>query len=333
MNIQKINPKSNLHYTELQLELLAFQACYSNSLYCSKLDENTTEGQLRFLLPQHEYFHQYFVLADCESQLFREKSRGLSGGSYLLATLLNRKDAKNRKGKEAVEALGDFYKLKTDTTFNNFFFFKYGIKSDIDNTPEWLMSKSSTDKANYLHRMVADALRDLMPYFADACLDYNVLPDFPLENGRIDSNDDQCLRPVHGVDESLSHCVNPQTQDQIVHAYTYMEKIDESASSTTKQFVCKICSKGFKFEAICTTHIEACMKNLQITSNEMLVTDMEDLREEDEDMYWNYKSSEFYVDSLFMIATVYEKFGDGLGMFIQSKMLLPILHGLREVVK
>ena len=34
------------------------------------------------------------VLADVESQLFREGSRGLPGGSFLLATVLNRKDAK-----------------------------------------------------------------------------------------------------------------------------------------------------------------------------------------------------------------------------------------------
>ena len=47
-------------------------------------------------------------------------------------------------------------------------------------------------------------------------------------------------------------------------------------------------------------------------------------------MYWNYKTGEFLLDSLFNVATVYEKFGDGLGMFIQCKMLLPILHGLKH---
>lgn len=47
-----------------------------------------------------------------------------------------------------------------------------------------------------------------------------------------------------------------------------------------------------------------------------------------QDKYWNYKCSEFLLDSLFAIATIYEKYGDGLGMFVQSKMLLPLLHGL-----
>ena len=48
------------------------------------------------------------------------------------------------------------------------------------------------------------------------------------------------------------------------------------------------------------------------------------------DMYWNYKSGEFLVDSLFSIGTIFEKFGDGLGMLILSKMLLPLLHGLKH---
>ena len=47
-------------------------------------------------------------------------------------------------------------------------------------------------------------------------------------------------------------------------------------------------------------------------------------------MYWNYKSGEFLVDSLFSIGTIFEKFGDGLGMLIMSKMLLPLLLGLKH---
>ena len=48
------------------------------------------------------------------------------------------------------------------------------------------------------------------------------------------------------------------------------------------------------------------------------------------DAYWNYKTGEFLFDSLFNIATVFENFGDGLGMYIQSKMLLPLLYGLKH---
>jgi hypothetical protein len=47
-------------------------------------------------------------------------------------------------------------------------------------------------------------------------------------------------------------------------------------------------------------------------------------------MFWNYKSSEFFLDAIFGVTTVFEKFGDGLGCFIISKILLPILHGLKH---
>ena len=134
----------------------------------SKLDEPTKEGRLSFVIPQYEYFHQYFVHADCESQLFREHSRGLDGGSFLLATLLNRKDAKTKKGKENIEALEDFYLLKSDAMFNNFFLHKYQLDVNIDNTPSMFKSKLSTEKAEYLDNLVAEALKELIPFFKDA---------------------------------------------------------------------------------------------------------------------------------------------------------------------
>ena len=37
----------------------------------------------------------------------------------------------------------------------------------------------------------------------------------------------------------------------------------------------------------------------------------------EEDRFWNYKNGEFFLDSLFALSTIYEKFGDGLGMLIQ----------------
>ena len=79
------------------------------------------------MTPQHEYFHQYFVLADAESQITREQSRGLPGGSFLLATLLNRQDVNTKKGKDSIEAFKDFYILKSDATFCNCFLNKYGL--------------------------------------------------------------------------------------------------------------------------------------------------------------------------------------------------------------
>ena len=51
---------------------------------------------------------------------------------------------------------------------------------------------------------------------------------------------------------------------------------------------------------------------------------------EDDDNYWNYKNGEFLIDSMFALSTVFEDYGDGLGMYIVSKFLLPFLHGLRH---
>ena len=78
------------------------------------MDEGTAEERLSFLKPAHEYFHQYMVLADCENEMFREPSRGLEGGSYFLSTLLNRKDAHTKKGKDAIDAMEEYFLLKAD---------------------------------------------------------------------------------------------------------------------------------------------------------------------------------------------------------------------------
>ena len=49
---------------------------------------------------------------------------------------------------------------------------------------------------------------------------------------------------------------------------------------------------------------------------------------DEEDFYWNYKNGEFFMDSLFMLTLNFEKHGNGLGMFVISKILLPMMHGL-----
>ena len=80
----------------------------------SKMDESTEEEQLNFLQINHEYFHQGMVLADIEHELFRDGSRGLEGGAYFAATLLNREEARTKKGKEAIDAIEEFFLLKSD---------------------------------------------------------------------------------------------------------------------------------------------------------------------------------------------------------------------------
>jgi hypothetical protein len=155
----------------------------------SKLDEANAEERLQFVMPQHEFFHQYMVIADVENQLFRDRSRGLAGGSFLLATLLNRKDAKSKKGKDAVEAFREFFLLKADATFCSYFLHKFKLNDKIDNTPHLLRSSSSEKKMKYLHQLVAEALKDLLPYFKEAETASCQLDDFPLAAGR--RNDSQ----------------------------------------------------------------------------------------------------------------------------------------------
>ena len=134
----------------------------------SKLDESTLENQLQFLIVNHEYFHQSMALADVEHELFRDSSRGLEGGSYFIASLLNRKDARSKKGKEAIDAIEEYLLIKADARFCHIMFKKYGLKAETDNTPSELKSAPKDKKLAYIHELVASALRDLLPLFKNA---------------------------------------------------------------------------------------------------------------------------------------------------------------------
>ena len=101
----------------------------------SKTDENTEDESLGFILPCHEYFHQSMVVADCESELVRDGSRGLEGGAFYAATLLNRREAKTGRGKDSIDALKDLFLLKADARFCQFFISKYKLDPAVDQTP------------------------------------------------------------------------------------------------------------------------------------------------------------------------------------------------------
>ena len=148
------------------------------------MDEETSEDRLDFLIPQHEFFHQGMVVADCESKLFRDESRGLEGGAFFLATLLNRKEAQTSKGKNAMDSLKDFYLLKSDARLCQYFFHKHGLSQTKDNTPDMMKTSCATLKVKYLHDLVSSCLRDLLPYFkeSDAASDTSQqLLDHPLQ--------------------------------------------------------------------------------------------------------------------------------------------------------
>lgn len=154
----------------------------------------------------------------------------------------------------------------------------------------------------------------------------------------------QVLQPVDPVDYITQHMEEMATEI--------------SSSRCQKEFSCKLCSFKSKFKVVCTAHISQCLERrlhkIVILADESVSIDdtapsqdEEDISpsgtsmtesghggtEDDdikEDFYFNYKNAEFMLDSLFALSTVYESYGDGLGMYIMCKVLLPVFHGLRH---
>ena len=148
------------------------------------MDEKDGKDRLNFILPSHELFHQSMVVADCESKLFRDTSRGLEGGAFFQATILHRKEAKLGKGKDSIDALKDMILLKADARFCQCYIKKNNLDPNIDNTPPLIKSASPQRKQSYLHQEVANVLRDLLPEFKHCRLEDPMLLDHPLQEGR-----------------------------------------------------------------------------------------------------------------------------------------------------
>ena len=183
------------------------------------------------------------VLADCESELFRDESRGLEGGAFFLATLLNRQEAKTSKGKNAIDSLKDFYMLKSDATFCHLFFHKFGFDSSNDNTPHLMRTASPEKKRNYLHDLVSDCLRDLLPYFKGTSDTSSQLLDHPLLKGRIVSREKASVSQLPAVVTErlemptiISPAVAEATASELV---TNIEEIDIPEMSILDQFLIK----------------------------------------------------------------------------------------------
>ena len=325
--------------------------------FYSKTDERSEGESLGFLLPAHEYFHQSMVVADCENELFRDTSRGLEGGAFFAATILNRKEAKTQKGKDAIDDLKDFILLKSDARFCQFFMKKHDLDPSFDNTPDLMKSASYDDKEAFVHGKVEETLRDLIPYFRGCHFEDPKLDDHPLQDGRRAKHKKETLRKESFMDQLklISEDTANQTVQQI-HTSPHneelielnMETISLSLSGTRSKLMykCKLCSFQSRYKTVSITHIETCIdykRNTISGSSDNLdnstasspnTDDTENNKEvitnDDDDMYWNYKSCEFYVDAIFSVTTVFEKFGDGLGCFIVNKLLLPILYGLKH---
>jgi hypothetical protein len=123
-----------------------------------------------------------------------------------------------------------------------------------------------------------------------------------------------------------------------------MEKLCIALSGTrsTVVFSCKLCAFQSKYRTICSTHVESCLEDQsKPNDSELSDSNLEPPKESTEaevpedtatkdDMFWNYKNGEFFLDALFGVITTFEKYGDGLGCYITNKILLPIFHGLKH---
>ena len=326
----------------------------------SKSDENTEEEKLGFILPSHEYFHQSMVVADCENELIRDKSRGLEGGAFFAATILNRKEAKTGKGKDSIDFLKDFYLLKSDARFCQYFIFKHGLDPEVDNTPDLMKAATNDKKEEFIHSKVTDALKDLLPFFRNCSSADPQLEDHPLQEGRRSKY--QVPRPPppqtreimekpalidqEAINITMEQLTNSLPDIDIVNMNVEKVSVSLSGTRSTAVFVCKICSFQSRFRTVCVTHVRQCVAHNAPSSPDTVARQEEpDVqlnrpmspaapeKNQDElegDAFWNYKNAEFFMNALFAITTSFEKYGDGLGCYIVNKVLLPIIHGLRH---
>ena len=96
--------------------------------------------------------------------------------------------------------------------------------------------------------------------------------------------------------------------------------------------MCTLCGYENNLKSVALAHVRECIKTK--------ITDSVDSHKEAHavednvtvecyrDFFWNYISGEFFVGSIFKLALNFEKYGNGLGMFIISKVMLPFIHSL-----
>ena len=278
-----------------------------------------------------------FVLADCENQLIRDPSKGLEGGSFFLATLLNRKEAKSGIGKHSFDALKDYMLLKGDGRLCQYFFHKYLIDPEIDSTPEEVKRATPEEKEKYLHQLVSEALVDLLPIFKHCTLQDPMLTDHPLQKGRR-FNEFENKHPNDASDEpSVDTVFKPAVSHKEINKNIKRSSVNDSSRSSFV-YSCKICSFSSKYKSVCETHVETCLvKHCHVDSNLLVhnsqsssINNNAQTETSNQDFYWNYKNAEFLLDSLLALTTVFEDYGDGLGFYITNKILLPIFHGLKH---
>ena len=344
IKLKTANGTTHSHYRR---QLTGDQKTEKNSHYAilSKSDEATPEERLSFIIPGHEYFHFLMVLADVESSLFRDNTRGLEGGAFSTATLLNRKKAKLSRGKDDIDAIKEYISIKGEARFAQYFLAKYDLDPSKDNTPDLLKTGSENAKKEYLHDKVRGALKDLLPMFRDCTGVMPDMKDFPVrakENVMPDTLVRQTLEEAKEIsNEDITSTVSQLVVPKVLNLPDHMETEQRPVSSNRlcTFYKCTLCGFESRLESVIKAHIPGCWKKI---SNEEVkekylkpgetdsVSDDSSSsgEEEDSDFFWNYKCAEFYIDSIFKLCLNFERYGHGAGMYIISKLMLPILHSL-----
>ena len=244
-----------------------------------------------------------------------------------MATMLNRKEAKTAKGKDAIDEIKDFMMLKGQARFCQFFLHKYQLNPSYDNTPDLLKTATWDKKESYLHNLVEEALRDLLPYFRECTVDNPQLDDHPLQNGRR-SFLKESLKPQEWTPELNTETLSASAEQTSPLNDEQQKFTHQTFTHTDHGYQCLSCGFESGYKAVTLNHVKRCQ---QLSNIEIETTQQEESDENlNEDWYWNYKNCEFFMDAIFSICHVFERFGDGLGFYIVNKIMMPVFHGLKH---
>ena len=155
-------------------------------------------------------------------------------------------------------------------------------------------------------------------------------------------------------------------KETIISNYLKAKTVEMSSKRTKNVYCCVLCHFESKYKAVCLNHIESCVTKLpgigssggqvgKVVAGEAgyqeegseqacyeatagMVDDSgtgklhQDTDEGNRlpDMFFNYKNAEFFFNSMFAVTTIFEKYGDGVGCLIVSKIFLPIFHALHH---
>ena len=227
---------------------------------------------------------------------------------------------------------------KAAARFNQFFLEKFGLDPSVDNTPPLLKTASPAKKVEYLHMKVKEALKDLLPMFRDCegvlpdLIDYPVKqPSSSEENEQPHSMNSQSMSS--SLPEDSSSEVKTPTKD-CLDQYMYVSEKPLSSTRYYKSFGCSLCDFESGSKTVVVAHIRECWKRKNMCPD--VPDDMDNMNvnsencetDDQDDYFWTYKNAEFFIDSVFKLILVYEKQGNGAGMFALSKLMLPILNSL-----